>query len=122
MSELAQDRPRSAWKISPYGWALSLEGEAGIEDVVADIDIDFSDAITESDTLIAGMLWGAIEYDDLSLFVSDTYVRLGIDDGGGTLGAVEISSEVDAELSWLEVGLQKELGVTGKADGGEGIV
>ena len=89
---------------------------------MVDIDIDFSDAITESDTLIAGMLWGAIEYDDLSLFVSDTYVRLGIDDGGGTLGAVEISSEVDAELSWLEVGLQKELGVTGKADGGEGIV
>ena len=78
-AELVDQGPlkRNNWTISvvPYLWALALDGEIGILDVEADVDVPFSDLLDNLNGAL--MLEFLVHKDRFGFFVNPFYSKLG---------------------------------------------
>jgi opacity protein-like surface antigen len=70
----AQESGAWKWRITPYAWAMGVDGDMGAGGVTAPVDIDFVDVVDELD--MAGML--AVEADNgtWGVIVDGSYLRL----------------------------------------------
>jgi hypothetical protein len=89
---------------TPFAWLVSLDGDAIIRGSASDVDADFWDTLTDSDTLfgLMGQVKGGTE--DWSLFLTATYAHVGVDDISGSLGPFATSTDAKADLGWFELG------------------
>jgi hypothetical protein len=80
-AETVEEGPlkRNDWTISvvPYLWALALDGELGILDVEADVDVPFSDLLDHLN--VALMLEFLVHKGRFGFFVNPFYSKLGSD-------------------------------------------
>lgn len=99
-----EDPPESRLHFTPFAWLVSLDGDAIIRGNPSDVDADFWDTLTESDTVFG--LMGQVEggTDDWSLFLTTTYAHVSIDDIRGSIGAIDTSTDSTADLGWFELG------------------
>lgn len=81
-----------AWQygLTPYLWAMGLDGDVGAHGVTAPVDVKFLDALKDLD--LAGMLAGEASNGKCSLLMDATYVKLS-DDTDTALG--NLSAEVE---------------------------
>jgi hypothetical protein len=89
---------------APFAWLVSLDGDAIIRGSPSNVDADFWDTLTESDTVFG--LMGHVEggTDDWSLFLTTTYARVSVDDIRGSIGAFDTSTDSTTDLGWFELG------------------
>lgn len=84
------------FKLTPYLWALGVDGEVGAGRAVASVDVDFIDAV--EDLELGGMLSAEASYGRWSILGDAAYLRLK-DDAGSPLGEFELELE-----QWLAQG------------------
>jgi hypothetical protein len=92
------------WVIVPFAWLLSIDGDVGISGFTTDLDINFSDAATKGDSLFGAMLHVEASTKDWSVFLTTSFVRLGVDDISGAVGPVGVSVDTTSNLGWIEFG------------------
>jgi hypothetical protein len=73
-SLVAQDPGSFDWKIAPYLWTVGIDGTATIGQVEQDMDISFSDIL--SDFEIGGSIFAEIGKGNHSAHFDYTYIRL----------------------------------------------
>ena len=71
---LAQESDTWDWKITPYLWTVGIDGTATIGEVEQDMDIGFSDIL--SDFEIGGSLFAEVGKGNHSAHFDYTYIRL----------------------------------------------
>ncbi len=93
----AGDRVSEDWQftVSPYLWALSLDGDATVRGVESDVDISF-DKILE-DLHIAAMLEGEVRKGRWGLFANVLYAELE-DEARGKLRNTPIKIDIDVDI------------------------
>jgi hypothetical protein len=91
------------WTVTPFFWMVSLDGDATIKDVQSDINIDFLDVVKESDTLLGLMAQVESGTDEAALFLTIAYTHVGFDGQKGSVGPVNIESDITADLGWFEL-------------------
>jgi len=78
------------WRVTPYLWAMGVDGDVGIGNVVTPIDINFSDAL--EDLEFGGMIGVEASKDKLGLLLDTSYINL--DDKKSTgLGTFRVELE-----------------------------
>jgi len=102
------------FKLTPYLWALGVDGDIGIGPASVPVDVDFLDAV--EDLEMGGMLSGEAHYGPWSLLGDVAYLRLE-DDASTALGEFEVEFEqwivqgavtyrvVNAEGTLVDLGL-----------------
>ena len=109
----AQEQPDegSDWKFSvtPYMWALSMDGDATVKGTKSDVDVSFSDIWDELN--IAGMVEFEAWKGRLGFFVNAMYANLGDET---TVGGVKIDPTI--ETVWAGTGVAYRLGTWALAD------
>ncbi len=65
------------YKITPYLWAMGVDGDIGVGNVTVPVDVDFADAI--KDLEIGGMLAVEANKDKWSVLLDGTYLNLDSD-------------------------------------------
>jgi len=77
-------------RIAPYLWATSLDGNAEVKGVKADVDVAFSDIL--KDLSLAGMLLADVQKGNFGLAVNGVFARLSPDD---SVNGVKIKTTAD---------------------------
>jgi hypothetical protein len=98
--EAATDVPpadRWTFLVAPYLWAISLDGNAGVRGLDADVDVPFSDAV--KDLSVGAMLLVDARRGRFGIGVNGVFTRVSPDD---EVGATEI--DVTTDLAQLGVG------------------
>jgi hypothetical protein len=82
MTACAQD---SAWqlKVTPYAWAMGLDGDVGVRGVTAPVDVKFTDALKNLD--LAGMVAAEANNGTWGILFDGAYTKLS-DDADTALG------------------------------------
>lgn len=70
----AQDSDSWDWKITPYLWMVGIDGELGIGEIRQDLDVSFSDIL--SDLEIGGEIYGELGKGNHAVHLDYTYLRL----------------------------------------------
>jgi hypothetical protein len=78
------------WKVTPYLWAMGIDGDIGARGVTAPIDVKFTDAVENLD--FGGMLFAEANNGDWGILFDGAYLKLS-DDGNTAVGPV--SAEVE---------------------------
>jgi hypothetical protein len=89
---------------TPFLWALSIEGDGRIGNLSVPLDISFRDVVDEADTLLPLMARVEVGADDWSLFLTATYLRVGLEQRRGSIGIVDVQADLTARLAWFEIG------------------
>ncbi len=89
----AQEPEPGGWSftIAPYFWAAGLDGEVGVGNQQADVDVSFSDIL--KDLKFGGMLLSEARKDRFGAFFAPLYVRIGEDAQSGPFD-VDVTSDV----------------------------
>jgi hypothetical protein len=84
--------PADRWSfaVAPYLWMLSLDGNASVAGVDADVDVPFSDAI--KDLSFGGMLLGTVRKGRFGFVVNGIFTRVSPD---ASVGAFDIDATSD---------------------------
>ena len=69
----AQGSDEWDWKIAPYLWAVSLDGEIAIGEITQDIDVSFSDIL--SDFELGGSVYAEVGKGNHAFHIDYTYIR-----------------------------------------------
>lgn len=78
------------WRLTPYAWAMGMDGDVGVHGVTAPIEVDFLDAVDELD--MAGMMAVEANNGAWGLLLDGAYLRL--DDSSDTaIGEVDVEVE-----------------------------
>lgn len=104
LQALAADESDFYVSFTPFLWALSIEGDARIANFSAPLDISFGDVLEEADTLLPLMARVAVGTDDWSLFLTTTYLRIGLEERRGSIAIVDVEADLTADLAWFEIG------------------
>ena len=78
------------FKLTPYLWAMGIDGDLGIGPVSVPVDVKFTDAVQDLD--IGGMLSAEARHGALGILVDGAYLKLS-DEAGTFLG--EFGAELD---------------------------
>ena len=70
----AQEADQWDWKITPYLWGMSMDGDVSIGPISQDIDLSFSDIVSELD--IGGAVYAEFGKGNHAVHFDYTYVRL----------------------------------------------
>ncbi len=62
------------WKIAPYLWAMSVDGSLAIGDLEQDIDVSFSEIISDFD--VGGSVFAELGKGNHAVHIDYTYIRL----------------------------------------------
>jgi hypothetical protein len=73
-SAQAQDADGWDWKITPYLWTVGISGEMSVADITQDIDVSFSDILSDMD--IGGSIYAEFGKGNHSMHFDYTYLRL----------------------------------------------
>jgi hypothetical protein len=98
--DASTDRPpadRWTFAVAPYLWAISLDGNAKVKGVEADVDVPFSDAL--KDLSFGAMLLVDARRGRLGIGVNGVFTRVSPDD---EVGPIEI--DVTTDLAQLGIG------------------
>ena len=81
-----------AWtfKVTPYAWAMGVEGDVGKGNLTAPVDVDFLDAIDDLD--LAGMLAVEARKGDWGILADMSYLDLS-DDKSTAVGKIDVEVE-----------------------------
>lgn len=69
----AQESDSWDWKIAPYLWTVNLDGEITIGEIVQDIDVSFSDIL--SDFELGGSVFAEVGKGSHAVHIDYTYIR-----------------------------------------------
>jgi len=69
----AQESDNWDWKIAPYLWAVNLDGEIAIGEITQDIDVSFSDIL--SDFELGGAVYAEVGKGNNAFHIDYTYIR-----------------------------------------------
>jgi len=72
-SSWAQESDSLDWKIAPYLWALSIDGEITIGEINQDVEVSFSDLL--SDFEVGGSVYAEIGKSNHAFHIDYTYIR-----------------------------------------------
>lgn len=105
--------PRLRLELTPWIWALSIDGDVTIGERMVPVDADFVEVLENSDSVLG--LAGRLElwYGRVGAFVDGAYARIGVDDIRTRPGTVD----VETELAIVDFALQYRLV---QAPGGDG--
>lgn len=92
VSSLSAHAQDAAWqfKLTPYVWAMGLDGDVGTHGVTAPVDVKFTDAVKDLD--LAGMLSGEANNGTWGILVDGAYLKLS-DDANTAIGNVDAEVE-----------------------------
>ena len=95
----------SEWKysVSPYMWMLSLDGDATVDGIKSDVDVDFSDIWDELN--IGGMIEAEAWKGRFGFFVNALYADLG---HSTKIGPVDV--DPDLQVFWGGAGMLYRMG------------
>lgn len=81
-------------ELTPWIWAMSIDGDLTIGERTAAVDADFVEVLENSDSLIG--LAGRLElwYGRVGAFVDGAYARIGVDDIPTQRGTVDVETEI----------------------------
>ena len=88
----------SAWRfdLKTWTWLMGLEGETGVGTLDVDVDADFGDVLSASDSLLGFSGRLEVGTGPLAGFVDGTWARIGAEnrDGPGGVGRVDVTQEL----------------------------
>lgn len=96
-SAWSQDSDQLDWKITPYLWMVSLDGEIGIGDINQEIDMSFSDILKELD--FAAEVYAEVGKGNHAFHVDYTYLRIKPDPTELPNPPFPPDSELDSKLT-----------------------
>jgi hypothetical protein len=70
----SQDSDQMDWKITPYLWLVSIDGDIGIGPIDQNIELSFGDILKELD--IAGEVYAEVGKDKHAFHIDYTYMRI----------------------------------------------
>ncbi len=101
----AQEKQLDDWQftITPYIWAISLNGDLTVKGRKADVDASFLDTVEAADSLFGFLAQLDARKGNWGAFVSPVYMKIGVDKDVG-IGPLSISADVTTEVTILEFG------------------
>jgi len=115
----AEDNPISegwSFEITPFVWAMSLDGDVTVRGQKSSLDLGFNDLVEHLN--VGAMIAGEARYGRFGAFALTTYAKLS-DNASGEI----LKLKADAKTLWLEGGVYYRLGpwVVDEAASGEQV-
>jgi hypothetical protein len=113
--------PSWSFRVTPYGWLISLNGTQTVRGRSARVDASFADIVRESDTLAALMGEFEIRRGPFALFGDLAWMKVGLERGDvrtrsrapGISASIGATLGLDIEMAILEAGATYEVARSG---------